>query len=263
MCKVLLLLWIARVNANAEIWGSKPSAYSVREVELHKNCHYIWPDCVRFDLQPSYTLRENHNAMISCQVVAEKHEQVDTYWYTVTPNGTLYWDKTARNIRAWRATVLEFKSVKLINEGLYLCSVLSSLNGRMITEAYVPVTKPKLTYLKVYNEQRPTLTISVMKNITQIYVQFLVGSLFNFLNKQTFECSVMAKESKEVRRLMLSEFSENLRKVRTRPITWIDFTNLFLALFGVSCAWIVLYLWRYTDKNAILRLKEPNRPVRV
>ena len=261
--KILLLIWIARVNADSEIWGAKSNAYTVKEVGLDRDCHYIWPDCLRWDLEPSYTLRENHDAMIPCQVVAAGHTQVDTYWYKVASNGTLYLDRTGRNIRAWRATILEFKPIKLENEGLYLCSVLSGLHGRMVTEAYIPVTKPKLTYLYVYNEQRPALTISVMKDITQIYVQFLVGSLFTFLNKQTYECSIMAKESKEVRRLMLNEFSENLRKVRTRPVTWIDFTNLFLGLFGVSCALSVLYLWRYADENAILKLREPNRSVRV
>jgi hypothetical protein len=57
------------------------------------------------DLEPPYTLRENYNAMIACHVVAAQHEQVDTYWYKVTPNGTLYLDRAAKNTKAWRATI--------------------------------------------------------------------------------------------------------------------------------------------------------------
>ena len=155
------------------------------------------------------------------------------------------------------------KPITLNDEGLYLCSVLSGLHGRMISESYYPVTQPMLTYIYVYNEQRPALTISLVKDITRIYIQFLVGTLFQFLNKQTAECKPLVKETQVIKSSMLVEFADKLHQVRTRALTWIDFVNLFLGIFGVLCTLIFIYLWRETDNLLALRIRELERVSRV
>ena len=47
---------------------------------------------------------------------------------------------------------------------------------------------------------------------------------------------------KRIREIITSEFVLKLQQVRTRRLTWIDFVNLFLAIFGVCCTLIVINL---------------------
>ena len=73
----------------------------------------------------------------------------------------------------------------------------------------------------------------------------------------------MVKEVKRIREIITSEFVLKLQQVRTRRLTWIDFVNLFLAIFGVCCTLIVIYLWGIADKKLAHKLSELERLARL
>ena len=156
---------------------------------------------------------------------------------------------------------MEFIPLTLNDEGLYPCSVLR-LHKRQISEAFDSVTKPLFTYINVYNKQRPELSLDVIQDITRIYIQFLVGTLFNVLNTQTAECKPLVQEVQRLRDIMTAEFVEKLRNVRTRRLLWIDFVTLFLAIFGVCCNLIAVYLWNAAEKTLAQKLHELDGRVR-
>ena len=123
---------------------------------------------------------------------------MDTFWYKVATNGTLFYANNFKNRHLLKTTFMEFIPLTLNDEGLYLCSILR-LHKRQISEAFDPVTKPLFTYINVYNKQRPELSLDVIQDITRIYIQFLVGTLFNVLNTQTAECKPLVQEVQRLR----------------------------------------------------------------
>ena len=116
---------------------------------MPEDCYYRIEDCMQLPLHPAYVYRVESNFSLPCQLVQQTFVPFELYWYKLKPDGTLAWLDGQRRNTLLHTTFLVVQDVKLDFEGIYLCSVLSGLNRKPISDAYKPLTKPIFTYIMI------------------------------------------------------------------------------------------------------------------
>ena len=181
-------------------------------------------------LLPAYAYGEGSNFSIPCQLVQQSFIPFQLYWYKLSSDGTLTWLDGQKRNEILHTTFLEIRDAKMDYEGIYICSVLSGLNRKLISEAFKPITKPLFTYVMIFNDQRPPVQTTLLKDVTSLYLQFLVGTMFNFLNRQVSQCKPLVEEVKIMRASLAVELNNKTQELVEKTTTWIEIVTMVLLI---------------------------------
>ena len=152
-------------------------------------------------------------------------------------------------------TFLEIRDAKMDYEGIYICSVLSGLNRKLISEAFKPITKHLFTYVMIFNDQRPPVQTTLLKDVTSLYLQFLVGTMFNFLNRQVSQCKPLVEEVKIMRTSLAVELNNKTQELVEKTTTWIEIVTIVLLIILIVLVVINSFLW-ITNTLHVITLSE-------
>ena len=215
----------------------------LRAHAMPDGCNYRIEDCMVLPLPPAHVFEAGSNFSLPCQLVQQTFVPFPLYWYKVKSDGTLTWmDGQKRNEHLY-TTFLEVRNVEIDFEGIYICSVLKGLNRKLMSEAYKPITKPLFTYVMIFNEQRPPVHTTLLKDVTSLYLQFLVGTMFNFLNRQVSQCKPLVEEFKTMRTSLAVELNNKTTEITTKESPWIGIVSLVLLIVLIVIMVINLFLW--------------------
>jgi len=215
----------------------------VRAGPMPEGCNYRLEDCMVFPLPPAHAYGVGSNFSLPCQLVQQTFVQVPVYWYKLKPDGTLVWMDAQRRNENLHTTFLEFRDAKMDYEGIYICSVLNSLSMNLISEAFKPITKPLFTYVMIFNDQRPPVQTTLLKDVTTLYLQFLVGTMFNFLNRQVSQCKPLVEEVKSMRTSLAVELNNKTIESVTNKTPWIGIVTIVLLVILIIIVVINSFLW--------------------